>query len=73
MTALVAAIRNGGPGPEVLSKYRLEKEFWTRLGLRREDLASRPSREVDDYTLIMSLEIREESARAAQTGGVSGR
>lgn len=51
----------------------MEKEFWQRLGLRREDLAGRPSREVEDYLLIISLEIREESAKMAQTGGVSGR
>ena len=73
MTQLVSAIRTGSPGPAVLSKYRMEAEFWKRLGLRREDLANRPSREVEDYTLIMQLEIREESAKTAQTGGMSGR
>ena len=41
--------------------------------MRREDLANRPSREVEDYALIIQLEIREESARMAQTGGMSGR
>lgn len=50
----------------------MEREFWQRLGLRREDLERRPGREVEDYAVIMQIEIREESARMAQ-GGVSGR
>jgi hypothetical protein len=40
----------------------MEQELWKRLGLRREDLADRPHREVADYLLFIQLINREEQA-----------
>lgn len=53
----------GTAGPPSLSTFLLEQQLWQRLGLRREDLAGRPAREVEDYLLFIQLISREEQAR----------
>jgi hypothetical protein len=44
--------------------------MWQRLGLRRQDLETRPWREVEDYLLYIQLITREEQAqqRRANSG-----
>ena len=42
----------------------LERALWERLGLRLEDLASRPWREVKGYLTIMELEVQVEKQAA---------
>lgn len=46
-----------------MSTFLLEQQLWQRLGLRREDLLSRPAREVEDYVLFIQLIVREEQAQ----------
>jgi len=61
----------GTAGPPSLSTFLLEQQLWQRLGLRREDLASRPAREAEDYFLFIQLIVREEQAqnrRSAHAG-----
>lgn len=41
----------------------MERELWQQLGLRREDLANRPAREVEEYILFIQLIEREKQAR----------
>jgi hypothetical protein len=45
-----------------LSTFVLEAEFKERLGLTREDLLSRPTREIEDYCFFISMIQRKEQA-----------
>jgi hypothetical protein len=60
----------GTEGPPSLSTFWLEQQMWQRLGLRRQDLETRPWREVEDYLLYIQLITREEQAqqRRANSG-----
>lgn len=60
----------GTEGPESLSTFWAEQQLWQRLGLRRQDLETRPWREVEDYLLYIQLITREEQAqqRRANSG-----
>lgn len=51
----MAALRSGSGGPPILGKFWLEEALWTTLGLRLDDLAKRPAREVEDYITIMRV------------------
>jgi hypothetical protein len=46
--------------------------FWKHLGLRREDLAALPDREVRDLVKIIELIEREEALRDKQRGASRG-
>lgn len=63
LARMSAAIRMGTPGPAILDQFLTEREFWKQLGLTREDLRTRPHREIAEYTLIISLIQREEARR----------
>lgn len=62
----------GSAGPPSLGRFSLEHQLWTRLGLRREDLARRPWREVEEYITYIELIVREEQAQARR-GSAHGR
>jgi hypothetical protein len=49
----------------------MESQLWQRLGLRREDLAHRPHREVEEYCTYIELICQREAAQM-RAGGVSG-
>jgi hypothetical protein len=53
----------GTAAPSILGQFLMERELWSQLGLRREDLANRPAREVDEYILLIQLIEREKQAR----------
>jgi hypothetical protein len=51
-------------GPPILSQWSHERLWWTELGLRREDVALRPWREVQEYELIFEMVERERQRQA---------
>lgn len=53
----------GLTGPPSLNTFLLERELWKQLGLKREDVANRPAREIEDYLLFIQLIHREEQAQ----------
>lgn len=61
------ALRGIGQGHPILSQFSREKAYWEWLGLRREDLANRPWREVEEYTTVIELILRENAAREKET------
>lgn len=69
MQRTAAAIRQGTEGPPSLGTYRLLKEFWQRLGMRRADIQELSAREFEDYLTIIELEIREENAARRRGNG----
>jgi hypothetical protein len=54
------------PGPPILSQFSRDRMWWTEFGLRREELALRPWREIEEYELIYEL-IQRERKRQANT------
>jgi hypothetical protein len=56
----------GTQGPPELDEFLTDREFWQQVGWTREYRLTRPRRQVEDYTLMISMIHREEQARAAR-------
>ena len=61
---LMGEIRQGKARTPSLVQFARREKFWTRLGLRLEDLERMPYKEVEDYETIIELMAREEKAEA---------
>jgi len=62
------AISQETSGPPILSQFARERLWWTELGLRREELALRPWREIQEYELIFTLVAREQKRKENAAG-----
>ena len=57
-------IRQGKARTPALVQFAQREAFWTRFGLRLDDLDRMPHKLVEDYEKIMELMAREEEAQA---------
>jgi hypothetical protein len=60
----------GTPGPVSLSTFSIRQQFWQRLGMTRADIEATPARELEEYSVIIQLIVRQEQEqqRRANSG-----
>jgi len=65
----MSALKNNQPGPPELSEFRLQEAFWTRFGVKLDELDNWPLQKVNDFIEIMNIEAQIQKDNSAQASG----
>lgn len=68
----MSAIKNKLPGPQELAEFRLAEAFWTRFGVRFEELDDWPMEKVEVYVEIMNIEAQVQEAQQKEQSNNGG-
>lgn len=59
----------GGEGPESLSDFAMETQFWQKLGLRPADIDAMPWKQAVEYSTYIELICQHEEAERRRPSG----
>lgn len=65
--AILGAVKGNKGGPPELGDFRIREQFWTRFGMRLDELDQWPRQQIDDYITIMQAEAAASNEQSGQS------